>query len=98
MITLVLFIHLFLAVMYSSLILAMTLLAIMQKKLQHVTAYALGSFGATVISGIALVLVSPKSMAQFCTSTLIASVFGVIAWRVYRHRVLTFQRTDSTIY
>lgn len=98
MITLVLVIHLLFAAVYSLLILTMTIVAAMHKKVQYVAMYALGSFGATIVSGVGLVLLSPKSMAQFCTSTVIASVFGIVAWRLYSRRVLAFQPTDSTVY
>lgn len=98
MITLVLTIHLLFAAVYSLLIFTMTVVAAMHKKLRHITAYAVGSFGATIVSGVGLVLLSPKSMAQFCTSTVIASAFGIAAWRLYKRRVPAFQPTDSTVY
>lgn len=90
MITLILSIHLALAAGYSFSVIGLTIAAAIRKSVPIVKSAAIGSFGATVGTGLVLVVVSPKAMATFCTSTLIASVFGVVALSLYKHRVAAF--------
>ena len=95
---LILTIHLSLAAAYTLSIIGMTLAAAFKKAMPNIKTSAIVSFSATIGSGAVLVAVSPKAMSTFCTSTLIASAFGVAAWLVYKHRVVASHSSKSALY
>lgn len=98
MIMVILSIHLALAAIYSLSILWLVVAAAVQKAAPRIKVLAVMSFSTTIGSGLALVMVSPKAMAQFCTSTLIAAAFGGVAWAMYKRRITALQPEKSTIY
>lgn len=98
MITLILTIHLLLAATYTVSIIGLTIAAALKKAMPRVKTSAVASFATTIGSGVVLVAVSPKAMATFCTSTVIASLFGLAAWTVYKHRVAASHTSKSALY
>ena len=98
MITLILTIHLSLAAAYTFSIIGLTVAAALKKAIPSIKVSAIASFAATIGTGVILVAVSPKAMATFCTSTLIASAFGVAAWSLYKHRVVASHSGKSALY
>ena len=98
MIMVILTIHLALAAIYSLSILWLIVAAALKKASPRIKALAVMSFSITVGTGLGLVMVSPKAMAQLCTSTLIAAVFGGVAWTIYKRRITAMQPEKSAIY
>jgi hypothetical protein len=98
MITIILVAHLLLAGLYTLCVISMTFAAALKKAVPIVKNLVVGSFTSTIASGVLLVVVSPKTMAHFCVSTLVASALGVVAWSVYKKRLAALQPQQSTIY
>ena len=98
MIMVILTIHLSLAVAYTLSIIGLTIAAALKKAIPSIKTTAIVSFATTIGSGVVLVAVSPKALTTFCTSTLIASAFGIAAWLVYKHRVVASHSGKSALY
>lgn len=98
MITLILTIHVILATLYTTSIIGLAIAAALRKVVPSLHAAGIAGFVSTISTGSILVIVSPKAMAQFCTSTLIATAFGVIAWGLYKRRALSLQPEKTTVY
>lgn len=88
MITFILTLHLVLAALYTLSIIGMTFAAAFRKNMPMIKSSAALGFAATIGSGTALVIVSPKTAMHFCLSAVIATVFGATAWMIYRQRIV----------
>lgn len=90
MITFILTLHLALAALYTLSIIGMTFAAAFRKDMPVIRSSAAFGFAATIGSGAVLVVVSPKTVMHFCLSAVIATVFGTVAWMIYRQRIVAF--------
>ena len=91
MIMLTLSIHLVCAATYTVAAVGLAIAAALRKVASPVNKAMIAGFGATAVSGIALVVVSPKAMGQFCSSMLIASLLGFAVAYAYKRRSVTSQ-------
>lgn len=90
MIALILTIHLTLAITYTVSVAMVAFAALQRKAVSTINKVMFVGFGTTIVSGLGLVAVSPKAIGQFCVSALVATIFGAVVSKVYKHRVTAF--------
>jgi len=98
MVTTILTLHLALAAIYILTVATVGLASIKRKALPRIMRAAYASFGAIIGTGAVLVILSPKAIAQFCVSALVATAFGLAVSYIYKRRVIAFHATENALY
>lgn len=98
MIALILTIHLMFAIVYAASVAMVAFAALQRKEVSAINKVMFAGFGTTIVSGVGLIAVNPKAIGQFCVSALVATIFGVVVSKIYKHRVTAFHTAKSTLY
>lgn len=81
----IMLIHILIAV--TSVILSLYMLAASADRAERLMKFVAASAGATIVSGVALIALSPAALAHVCVSGAIFTVFTVVAYVAARRRV-----------